>query len=142
MKINRYRSLRLQKIECIFSFTIAICIFLVSCQDNTEVKALNCNLLTASKEFTEDSIQVVYRLEAKGDCLVENFFYYDNNQKVTITNPDTIVEILVNLSSQKWMQAGVKGSTIDGSIRVSYTAKSPENTYEAMDQCEQNLIQE
>lgn len=111
-----------------------------SCQDEVEIKQMNCHLLTAALEFTEDSIQVVYRLEAKGDTELESFFYYIDEKKVTINDPDTLVEIFTTLSTQKWIQTGAIGKTMDGSIKVSFKAVGLTKSYEAMDQCEQNIV--
>ena len=125
-----------------FTFFIAIpfLAFLGSCQDEVEIKQMNCHLLTAALEFTEDSIQVLYRLEAKGDTELESFFYYLNEEKVTISHPDTLVEVFTTLSTQKWIQAGAIGTTMDGSIKVSFKAVGLTKSYEAMDQCEQNIV--
>ncbi|NOU46739.1 MAG: hypothetical protein HOO86_06725 [Bacteroidales bacterium] len=117
-------------------------LLLSSCQDEMVSQQMNCQLLTAPIQFAEDSIQVVYHLEAKGDCELESFFYNTDNQKVTITNPDTIVEVFVTLSAQKSIQAGAFGTAMDGSIRVSFKATGIGKTYEAMDQCQQNILKD
>jgi hypothetical protein len=121
---------------------LASSLLLSSCQDEMVSQQMNCQLLTAPIQFTEDSIQVVYRLEAKGDCELESFFYNIDSQKVTIPNPDTIVEVFVTLSAQKSIQAGAVGTAMDGSIRVSFKATGIDKTYEAMDQCQQNIIKD
>ncbi|MFZ4464232.1 MAG: hypothetical protein ACOYN5_10310 [Bacteroidales bacterium] len=114
-----------------------------SCQKPVEVQTLRCNLETAKLKFTEDSLQVLYRLETAGDFEVKSFYYQGEQGKITINNPDTLVEILIMLSSQKEMFAGATGSARNGGIKVSYKAIGPAGTtYEAMDQCIQNIIEE
>jgi hypothetical protein len=129
-------------IRLVMMVTLSAGLLLVSCQDETEIKQMNCHLLTAALEFTEDSIQVMYRFEAKGDCEPESFFYYTDSQKVTINNPDTLAEVYTTLSTQKWIQAGAVGTTMNGSIKVSFKAVALSKTYEAMDQCQQNIVTE
>jgi len=125
---------------------IALLVFLISqllmasCQDKTDIQRMDCQLLTAAIGFTEDSIQVVYRLEAKGNCSVESFFYYVDNQKIIINKPDTLVEVFTRLHAQRFIQVGATGTSMDGSIKVSFKAVGIDKTYEAMDQCRQQII--
>lgn len=124
-------------------FVILLSGFLISCQEPMEIERLSCNLETARIKFTEDSLQVLYRLETEGDFELKSFYYQSEEGKVTINNPDTLVEIFITLSSQKELFAGATGSALNGGIKVSYKAVGPEGkTYEAMDQCFQNVIEE
>jgi hypothetical protein len=117
--------------------------FFVSCQKPVEVQTLSCNLETARIKFTEDSLQVLYRLETAGDFELKSFYYQSEEGKITINNPDTLIEIFITLSSQKEIYAGATGSARNGGIKVSYKAIGPAGkTYEAMDQCIQNVIEE
>ena len=120
-----------------------IAFFSISCQKPAEVKPLSCYLETAPLSFSEDSLQVLYRLHVAGDAEATYFYYLSDEGKVSINAPDTLVEVIIQLKSTKIIQAGAGGKATKGYIRIECmgTALSGKS-YEAMDQCFQNVIQE
>ena len=144
-KIRFSRNYQFEKLifHGIFVLGILLFGFLVSCQKPIEVQTLSCNLETARIKFTEDSLQVLYRLETAGDFELKSFYYQSEEGKIIINNPDTLIEIFITLSTQKEIYAGATGTARNGGIKVSYKAIGPAGkTYEAMDQCIQNVIEE
>lgn len=103
--------------------------------EDKDPEPMSCDLKTMAAEFSEESILVTYKLENTGDAKVTSFFYYDESGKVEVQNPASPSEIKVTLTDQKTMQTGAVGNVINGSISVSFEAKSQNTTYESSDFC-------
>ncbi len=117
-----------------FSILLITAISFSGCKKDEETDPLSCNLQTASTTFSEETINVTYKLEASGDYTISSFFYYDESGKVEMQNPAP-QEITVSLSNQKIMQAGAVGNVTNGSIKVSFKATTETSIYEGIDQC-------
>ncbi|HOI31966.1 MAG: hypothetical protein PHG67_07395 [Bacteroidales bacterium] len=109
-----------------------------SCKKDDEISPMSCNLKTSSTEFTEESINVTYKLEVDGDYTVTSFFYYDETGKVEMQNPEVPQNFTVTLSSQKKMEAGAVGNVTNGFIKVSFEAIAPGSEYKSSDLCSQS----
>lgn len=109
-----------------------------SCNKAREADPLGCNLNTAAAVFEEDSISVTYNLAAGGNATLSLFYYFDESGKVEVSNPEFPQTITVQLSSQKTMQAGARGTVKNGFIAVSYEAVSDSTVYSGSDRCEQS----
>ncbi len=124
-------------------FLIILMVFLFACQKPVEVKPLSCLVETAPLSFTEDSLQVLYRLHVSGEAEASYFYYLTDEGKVSINAPDTLVEVILHLKEPKIIQAGAGGKATNGYIRVECIGTTSDGkSYEAMDQCFQNVIQE
>jgi hypothetical protein len=121
-----------------FSTLLVVAVAFTSCKKDDETEPLSCNLATASTTFSEESINVTYKLEATGDYVISSFFYYDETGKVEMQNPAVPQEITVTLSDQKTMQAGAVGNVTNGSIKASFKATTETSVYEGIDQCSQS----
>ncbi|MBU2557625.1 MAG: hypothetical protein KJ578_07590 [Bacteroidetes bacterium] len=124
--------------KTVWAIALVILVSLSSCKKDDDPTPLSCNLATASAEFSEDSIDVTYKLEATGDAKISSFFYYDETGKVELQNPDFPKEIKITLTQQKSMQAGAVGNVTNGSIKVSFKATTETSNYEGIDQCSQS----
>ncbi|MBZ0242516.1 MAG: hypothetical protein K8F24_04815 [Bacteroidales bacterium] len=121
-----------------WAVALLILISLSACTKDDDVKALSCNLTTAASEFSNESIDVIYRLEATGDAKVSSFFYFDETGKVEVQNPSLPTEIQVTLTNQKTIQAGAIGNVTNGSIKASYKATALGVHLEGSDFCSQS----
>jgi hypothetical protein len=123
--------------KSIWAVALVMLISFSACEDNKDPEDTGCNLETNASEFSEESLNVTYKIIATGDVKVTSFFYFDETGKVEVQNPTLPYEKEVTLSSQKTIQASALGKVTNGSIKVSYKGIGQNTTYESYDICAQ-----